>query len=140
MYISLFSCKKSNSVNWQVLQLNDSLMSNCGCSSILIKEYTHLQLSLISSSDTEFFKKDTYSVAVFSKDSGTCVLFVRHGDMLSKGKMCNFPKEILNWDLSNNKSVNVRISAKELQPCIPILSITNNTYSDLVLTKMEKEK
>lgn len=134
-----FSCQK-NKIEWQEIQVINSSNATCGCSLKVINEYLNLQLEVISSSNSLLSNSDSLTAIVINKDSGLCSLIVKHYHMLATSKICNCPAEIINSDLTGNKTIKIKISGKILESCLPITSISNNIYSDFLLTKMYKER
>ena len=137
--IQVLSCKDDNIIDWQELQINNTNSSQCGCNLTVVNQYEELQTIITSSTNSLIWENDTMTAIVFNKDSAFCYLIKKKYNIKSICKICNYPPEIEDWDYSNNKIYNVKISGKTLETCNPTVNSTNNINADFILFKIYKE-
>jgi hypothetical protein len=135
--ITAFSCQKDD---WIELKIDSNINPNCGCNSKSINQLTDFQTVVESSKDSTIWQNDTFRAILFNPDSNLCFYVVKQYDMISISKICNYPIEIKNWNLSNNNVIKVKISGSVYESCKPQIDITNTSHSDFLLTKMYKLK
>ncbi len=87
------------------------------------------------SSDGERANFISYSTSI----SDTAFYYSIVGSMSHIGYICNFPEVATEWKIPF-QGINITFSADAFELCAPKTSITTQSYSNLVLASLKKEK
>jgi hypothetical protein len=116
----------------------------CDRNTKFIKTVTLQNALLFDAKKTSFSKMKDLSFdgegsLFISYSTDTTVLYSIHGDMVGIGYLCNFPEEAKEWGISPN-GLHIVFSYDEFELCDPKVSVTINTYANLVLTALKKRE
>lgn len=137
--ITAFSCQKDDEVNnWEPVTISNIVQDDCGCNTTISNELNDYITTFYGTIDSNFMKKDKINAISIDTVSKTCILISKNGIMVSYTRICNYPEEMIYWDLKNGKGVEVNITGTIYKSCKEVNNPTIYTFSDMILSKFSK--